>query len=70
MEDFSKHFLYYFSQLIVSAYVLNQSHGHWLLFVALHVAISMALKLRKKLEWHPFMANLMEDMAMALKLFM
>jgi hypothetical protein len=33
------------------------------------IAINMALKLRKKLDRHPFMANFMEDdMAMALKL--
>jgi len=35
----------------MSGYVLNQSHGHWLLSNALHVAITMALKLKTKLEW-------------------
>jgi hypothetical protein len=39
--------------LVVSVSVFNQSHGHWLLFDALHVAITMALKLKTKLEWYP-----------------
>ncbi len=35
------------------------------------IAITMALKLRKKLEQHPFMANLMEnDMVITLNLSM
>ncbi len=38
--------------MVVSAYVFNQSHGHCLFFDALHVAITMALKLKTKLEWH------------------
>ncbi len=38
--------------LVVSVYVFNQSHGHCLLSDALHVAITMALKLKTKLEWH------------------
>jgi hypothetical protein len=34
--------------LVVSAYVLNQYKGYWLLSDALHFAISMSLKLREK----------------------
>jgi len=34
--------------LVVSAYVLNQSRGHWLLFDALNVVITMSLKLKEK----------------------
>jgi hypothetical protein len=34
--------------LVVSAYVLNQYRGYWLLSDALHFAISMSLKLREK----------------------
>ncbi len=37
--------------LVVSVYVLNQSHGNWLLFNALHVAITMTLKLKEKIGW-------------------
>jgi hypothetical protein len=44
--------IFYILFLVANAYVFNQSHGDWLLFNALHVAIPMALKLRKKLEWH------------------
>jgi hypothetical protein len=33
---------------IVSAYVLNQSHGHWLLFDASNVTIIMSLKLKEE----------------------
>jgi hypothetical protein len=39
--------------LVVSAYVFNQSHGHLLLSDALHVTITMALKIKTKWEWHP-----------------
>jgi hypothetical protein len=46
----------------VNVYVLNQSHGHRLLFDALHVAITIALKLKEKFKTlAPFMVNLMED---------
>jgi len=38
--------------LVVSVSMFDQTHGHWLLFDALHVAITMALKLKTKLEWH------------------
>jgi hypothetical protein len=31
---------------IVSACVLNQSHGHWLFFDALNAIITMSLKLK------------------------
>jgi len=55
---------------ILSACVFNQSHWHWLLYDALHVAITMALKL-KEFKMAPSMANLMEDdMSMALKVSM
>jgi hypothetical protein len=33
--------------LVVTACVLNQSRGHWLLSDAFHSAISMSLKLRE-----------------------
>jgi len=39
--------------LVMNIYVFNQSHGHCLLSDALHVTITMALKLKTKLEWHP-----------------
>jgi len=56
--------------IVVNAYVLYQPMGIDY-FPMPCIAITMALKLRKKLEQHPFMANLMEDdMAIALKLFM
>jgi len=34
--------------LVVSACVLNQSHGHWLFFDALNAIITMSLKLKEK----------------------
>jgi hypothetical protein len=34
--------------LIIIAFVLNQSLGHWLFSNALHVAITMSLKLMEK----------------------
>jgi len=53
----------------VNAFVLNQSHEHWFFFNALHVTITMALKLKEEFEMPPFMANLMkDDMALALEL--
>jgi hypothetical protein len=33
---------------VVSACVLNQSHGNWLLFDALNVKITMSLKLKEE----------------------
>jgi uncharacterized membrane protein len=55
---------------IVSACVFNQSCWHWLSYDALHVAITMALKL-KEFKMTPSMANLMEDdMSMALEVSM
>jgi len=46
----------------VNVCVLNQSHGHRLLFDALHVAITMALKLKEEFKTlAPSMVNLMED---------
>jgi hypothetical protein len=36
--------------LVVSAYVLNQSCGHLLLFDALNVTIIMSLKLKEEFE--------------------
>ncbi len=41
--------------------MLNQSCGCWLLSNALHVAITMTLKLRKKIGIVPSMYNMMED---------
>jgi hypothetical protein len=40
--NYCKHFISYFI-----ACVLNQSRGYWLLNDALHVAISMSLKLKQ-----------------------
>jgi hypothetical protein len=37
--------------LVVSVCVLNQSHGHWLFLNALHIAITMTLKLKVKCGW-------------------
>jgi len=34
---------------IISAYVLNESRGHWLLFDALNVIIIMSLKFEEKI---------------------
>jgi hypothetical protein len=45
----------------VNACVLNRSHEHWLFFYALHITITMALKLKEEFEIPLFMANLMED---------
>ncbi len=38
--------------LVVNVYVLNHYHGHCLFSNVLHVVITMALKLKTKLEWH------------------
>ncbi len=46
---------------VVNVCVLNQSHGHWLLFDALHVTITMTLKLKEDFLIAPSMENLMED---------
>jgi hypothetical protein len=46
---------------VVNVCVLNQSHGHWLLFDALHVTITMTLKLKEFFKIEPSMDNLMED---------
>ncbi len=35
--------------LVVNAYVLNQSHGHWFFFYSLNATITMSLKCRKKI---------------------
>lgn len=37
----------------MNTFVFNQSHGHWLLSNALHVAITMTLKLKKEYGWFP-----------------
>jgi hypothetical protein len=55
--------------MVVNACVLNRSHEHWLFFYALHVTITMALKLKEEFEMPPILANLMDDdMALALEL--
>ncbi len=46
---------------IISACVLNQSHGHWLLIDILHFVISMSLKLKKENKIIPSFKSLMED---------
>jgi hypothetical protein len=40
---------------------LNQYHGHWLLYDALHAIITMILKLNKEYEISYSMDNLMDD---------
>jgi len=46
---------------IVSSYVFNQSHGHWLLSDALHSIISMSLKLKEENKIILSFESLMED---------
>ncbi len=44
-----------------SAYVLNQSHSHWLLFNALQSIITMCLKCREKVTNPPTQVNFIND---------
>jgi hypothetical protein len=46
--------------LFVSAYVFNQSRGHWLLNDALDSTISMSLKLKEENKIIPSFESLME----------
>ncbi len=46
---------------IVSAYVFNQFHGHWLFSDALHSAISKSLKLKEENKIIPSFESLIED---------
>ncbi len=46
---------------IVFAYVINQSHEHWLLSDALHAIISMNLKLKGKNQVVFSFENIMDD---------
>jgi len=46
---------------ILTTYVLNQSHGHWLLNGTLNSIIFMVLKLRNAHEVLPSLQNLMEE---------
>jgi len=46
--------------LIISAYVFNQSHGHWLISDVLHFAISTSLKLKEENQIASF-ENVMDD---------
>jgi hypothetical protein len=45
---------------IISTYVLNQSHGHWLISDVLHFAISTSLKLKEENQVASF-ESLMDD---------
>ncbi len=45
----------------MSAYVLNQSRGHWLLNDTLNSTISMSLKFKDKIEIVTFFNNLMDE---------
>ncbi len=45
---------------IILAYVLNQSHGHWLISDVLHFAISTSLKLKEENQIVSF-ENVMDD---------
>jgi len=47
--------------LVVFTYVLNQSHGHWLLNDVLHSTISMNLKLREENQVLVSFESLMDD---------
>ncbi len=46
---------------IVSACVLNQSHGHWFPIDVLHSIISTSLKLKEENKIIPSFESLMED---------
>jgi hypothetical protein len=46
---------------IVSACVLNQSHGHWLLFNVLNVTITMNLKLKEEYGISLNLQDLIDD---------
>jgi hypothetical protein len=46
---------------VVSACVLNQSHGHWPFSDVLHSTISMNLKLSKENQVLPSFENLMDE---------
>ncbi len=47
--------------LVVSACVLNQSHGHWLLTNAFHFAITMNTKLMGELKNPPSSNKIMDE---------
>jgi hypothetical protein len=53
---------------IVSAYVLNLSHSHWLLFNALQSIITMCLKCREEVTNPPTQVNFIKDCSMELSL--
>jgi hypothetical protein len=46
--------------LTVSACVMNQCRGHWLLIGALFTTITMSCKLKEELEMNPILNNLVE----------
>jgi len=46
---------------IISACVINQSHGHWLLSDVLHFVISLSLKLKEENKSIRSFESLMED---------
>lgn len=51
--------------------VFKKFGGNWLISNALHITITMALKLKEKFGITPSMANIMEnDMVMVLELLM
>jgi hypothetical protein len=52
--------VFHYLSLIIIAFVWNQSLGHWLFYNALHVAITMSLKLRGKTKNLAFMNNVMK----------
>ncbi len=62
---------YGFIYLVVNGCVLKKSRGNWLIPNGLHVAITMALKLKEDFGITPFMANIMEKyIVMVLELLM
>jgi hypothetical protein len=46
---------------MVSACVMNQSRGHWLLIGAMFTTITMSCTLKEELEMNPIINNLVED---------
>jgi hypothetical protein len=59
MAYFSNYCGFFFP--IITTYVLNQFHGHWLFSDALHCAISLSLKPKDDNELLLFFKSLMED---------
>jgi hypothetical protein len=46
---------------IISVCLLNQYHGHWLLFDVLNATITMSLKLKEEFEISSNLQNFIDD---------